>query len=76
MTEAVMHKIFGIPFIPMKRPQWDTFPGAVYTVGSDSILPDGKIIQQPSTHLLSQDFGKMFDVKYSKISKFDHGPLS
>ena len=33
----------------MKRPQWDKFPGAEYTIGSDSILPDGKIIQQPST---------------------------
>jgi prolyl-tRNA synthetase len=64
MTDAVMHKIFGIPFLPMKRPQWDKFPGAEYTVGSDSILPDGKIIQQPSTHLLGQHFSKAFDVKF------------
>ncbi len=64
MTEAVMHKIFGVPFLPMKRPQWDKFPGAEYTVGSDSILPDGKVVQQPSTHLLGQHFAKAFDVKY------------
>lgn len=64
MTESVMHKIFGVPFLPMKRPQWDKFPGAEYTVGSDSILPDGKIIQQPSTHLLGQHFSKAFDVKF------------
>jgi prolyl-tRNA synthetase len=64
MTDAVMHKIFGVPFLPMRRPQWDKFPGAEYTVGSDSILPDGKIIQQPSTHLLGQHFSKAFDVKY------------
>lgn len=64
MTEFVMHKIFGVPFIPMKRPEWDKFPGAEYTVGSDCILPDGKIIQQPSTHMLGQHFSKAFDVKF------------
>jgi len=64
MTENIMHQIFGVPFIPMKRPQWDKFPGAEYTIGSDSILPDGKIIQQPSTHLLGQHFSKAFDIKF------------
>ncbi len=64
MTEDVMHKVFGVPFIPMKRPEWDKFPGAVYTVGSDSLMPDGKIIQQPSTHLINQSFIEAFDVKF------------
>ena len=64
MTEAVMHKVFGVPFLPMRRPQWDKFPGAEYTVGSDSIMPDGKVLQQPSTHMLGQHFSKAFDVKF------------
>ncbi len=64
MTESVMHKIFGVPFLPMRRPQWDKFPGADYTIGSDSIMPDGKIIQQPSTHMLGTNFSKAFDVKF------------
>jgi len=64
MTEAVMHRIFGVPFIPMRRPEWDKFPGADYTIGSDSIMPDGKIIQQPSTHMLGTNFSKAFDVKF------------
>jgi len=64
MTEEVMHKLFGVPFLPMKRPRWDKFPGAEYTIGSDSIMPDGRIIQQPSTHLISQHFSKAFDLKY------------
>lgn len=69
MTEKIMHQIFGVPFLPMKRPQWDKFPGAEYTIGSDSILPDGKIIQQPSTHLLGQHFSKAFDIKFSDESE-------
>ena len=64
MTEEVMHKIFGVPFLPMKRPAWDKFPGAEYTIGSDVVMPDGRVIQQPSTHLISQHFTKAFDVKF------------
>lgn len=64
MTESVMHQIFGIPFLPMKRPEWDKFPGAEYTVAADTILPDGKLLQQPSTHLLGQHFSKAFDIKF------------
>ncbi|MBT6690650.1 proline--tRNA ligase [archaeon] len=64
ITEKLMHKVFGVPFFPMKRPKWDTFPGAVYTIGSDSLMPDGKIIQQPSTHLIKQSFPKSFGVKF------------
>jgi len=64
MTEEVMHKIFGVPFLPMKRPTWDKFPGADYTIGSDVIMPDGRVIQQPSTHLISQHFTKAFGVKF------------
>ena len=64
MTEEVMHKIFGVPFLPMKRPAWDKFPGAEYTIGSDVVMPDGRVIQQPSTHLISQHFVKAFDLKF------------
>jgi prolyl-tRNA synthetase len=74
MTEEVMHKLFGVPFLPMKRPQWDKFPGAVYTVGSDVIMPDGRVIQQPSTHLINQSFVKAFDVKFKDEKEKDKTP--
>jgi len=64
ITEKVMHQQFGIPFLAMKRPTWDTFPGANYTIGSDVLMPDNKFIQQPSTHFLGQDFAKSFNVKF------------
>jgi prolyl-tRNA synthetase len=64
MTENIMHKVFGIPFMFMRRPQWDKFPGAVYTFAADSLMPDGKILQQPSTHLLGQNFAKPFGIKF------------
>lgn len=64
-TEKVMHQIFCVPFLPMKRPAWDKFAGAEYTIGSDVLMPDGKLIQQPSTHLMGQKFSKAFDAKFT-----------
>jgi prolyl-tRNA synthetase len=63
-TEEIMHQKFGIPFFPMKRPIWDKFAGAEYTIGSDVIMPDGKLLQQPSTHFLGQHFAKAFNVVF------------
>ncbi|MFH0711903.1 MAG: proline--tRNA ligase [archaeon] len=74
MTKEVMHKIFGVPFLAMKRPEWDKFPGAEYTIGSDSILPDGRIIQQPSTHLIGQHFVKAFDLSFKDNKGKDKVP--
>ncbi|MEM5812105.1 MAG: proline--tRNA ligase [Candidatus Aenigmatarchaeota archaeon] len=65
ITENVMHKVFGIPFIFFKRPEWDKFAGAVYTFAADTLMPDGKVIQQPSTHFLGQNFSKPFGIKFT-----------
>lgn len=64
MTENVMHKVYGIPFLSIQRPEWDKFPGAVHTYVADTIMPDGKILQQPSTHLLGQNFAKGFRIRF------------
>jgi prolyl-tRNA synthetase len=64
ITEKIMHQKLGIPFLPMKRPEWDKFAGAEYTIGSDALMPDGRLIQQPSTHLMGQKFSKAFNAKF------------
>jgi len=63
----ITEKIFGqlsIPFIFFQRPAWDKFAGAVNTYASDTLMPDGRILQLPSTHYLGQNFSKPFDVKF------------
>ncbi|MBU0977112.1 MAG: hypothetical protein KKD18_01720, partial [Nanoarchaeota archaeon] len=47
-----------------ERPAWDRFHGAHRTFAADALNPDGRVVQQPSTHLLKQDFAKVFDVKF------------
>jgi len=63
-TKEVLHDIFGLPFIFFERPAWDRFPGAQRTFAADVLNPDGKVVQQPSTHLLKQDFAKAFNVQF------------
>jgi len=64
ITETIMHQKLGIPFLAIKRPDWDKFAGAEYTIGSDVLMPDGRVIQQPSTHFMGQKFSKVFDAKF------------
>ncbi|MEK6891003.1 MAG: aminoacyl--tRNA ligase-related protein, partial [Nanoarchaeota archaeon] len=63
-TKEVLHDIYGLPFIFFKRPEWDKFAGAKHTFAADVLNPDGKVVQQPSTHLLNDSFAKAFDVKF------------
>jgi prolyl-tRNA synthetase len=62
-TNAIFGE-FGVPFIFLERPQWDKFPGAVSTYAADTMMPDGRVLQLPSTHLLGQNFARAFDVKF------------
>ena len=64
ITETMLHQEFAIPFLFFKRPQWDKFPGAINTYAADTILPNGKMLQLPSTHLLGTKFTETFDVKF------------
>lgn len=52
----------GVPYILSKRPKWDTFPGADYTMAFDTIMPDGKTLQIGTIHNLNQTFAKTYDV--------------
>ncbi|PIT84220.1 proline--tRNA ligase [Candidatus Micrarchaeota archaeon CG10_big_fil_rev_8_21_14_0_10_45_29] len=64
MSKQVLTEKLGIPFVFFQRPQWDKFPGAVNTFAADTLMPDGKALQLPSTHLLGQNFSKAFDVAF------------
>lgn len=64
ITEDIVHLELGIPFIFFKRPEWDKFAGAEDTFAADTMLPDGKVCQVATTHLLGQRFTKAFNVKY------------
>ncbi len=53
-----------LPYLISKRPDWDKFAGANYTIAFDTIMPDGRTLQIGSTHLLGQNFSKSFNVTF------------
>ncbi|MFH0896442.1 MAG: aminoacyl--tRNA ligase-related protein, partial [Candidatus Bathyarchaeota archaeon] len=63
-TENVVHGKYAIPFLFFQRPEHDKFAGAIHTYAADTLIPDGRILQLPSTHLLGQNFSKPFDIKF------------
>ncbi len=56
-----------LPYFISRRPDWDKFAGANYTIAFDTIMPDGRTLQIGSTHLLGQNFSKSFNVTFESI---------
>ncbi|MEM1938552.1 MAG: proline--tRNA ligase [Acidilobaceae archaeon] len=53
----------GIPYIISRRPEWDKFAGALYTIAFDTLMPDSRVMQIGTAHHLGQNFTKVFDFK-------------
>ncbi len=62
------YRRLAIPTIVSKRPDWDKFPGADYTMAVDTLMPDGKTLQIGTAHHLGSNFAKTFDIKYEDRS--------
>ena len=56
-------------FLILRRPKYDTFAGAIYSVAYDSPLPDGRTLQIGTTHNLGQGFSKAFDITFQDKDK-------
>ena len=54
----------AVPFMINKRPDWDKFPGADFTMAFDTMMPDGKSLQVGTVHLLGTKFAKTFEITY------------
>ncbi len=64
---ALYKKFFdelAIPYVITRRPDWDKFPGAEYSIAFDTLMPDGKTMQIATIHLLGESFARTFDIKY------------
>ncbi|MDH7593663.1 MAG: proline--tRNA ligase [Methanomicrobiales archaeon] len=53
-----------VPVIVSKRPEWDKFPGADYTIAIDTVMPDGKTLQIGTVHHLGDHFSMTFGIMF------------
>lgn len=63
LTAALCEKLC-LPYVLSKRPDWDKFPGAHYTVAADAMLPELKTLQIATHHHYKDNFAKPYDIKY------------
>ena len=56
-----------MPYMLLKRTEWDKFPGAYYTVGIDTTLIKGRSLQLGSIHHYHENFSRPFDIKYEDL---------
>ncbi|RAH13622.1 MAG: proline--tRNA ligase [Methanobacteriota archaeon] len=66
IVSRLMEK-FALPTIISRRPTWDTFPGAWYTIAIDVIMPNGRTLQVASVHHYRDQWAKAFNIRYENI---------
>ena len=53
-----------IPYSLLVRTEWDKFPGAYYTVGLDTAMPNGRMLQIGSIHHYRTNFSVPYNITY------------
>ena len=61
------YRDLGVPIIISKRPDWDKFPGADFTMAVDAVMPDGRTLQIGTVHHLGDHFSKTFGITYEDV---------
>jgi prolyl-tRNA synthetase len=53
-----------LPYVLSKRPEWDKFAGAYYTISIDVLMPSGRTLQIGSIHQYRDNFAKPYEISY------------
>jgi prolyl-tRNA synthetase len=60
----VYEDLLAIPVIPGTKTESEKFPGALYTLTLESLMPDKRATQCATTHNLGQHFSEAFDITF------------
>jgi len=63
ILENIMKQLC-IPYSLFVRTEWDKFPGAHYTVGLDTVMPNGRMLQIGSIHHYRTNFSIPYNITY------------
>ncbi len=70
IANRLLHKLC-LPYLFSKRPDWDKFAGAFYTISIDVLMPSGRTLQIGSIHQYRDNFAKPYEISY-ETEKGDH----
>ncbi len=54
----------SLPYILSKRPEWDKFAGAFYTISIDVLMPSFRTLQLGSIHQYKDNFSKPYEISF------------
>lgn len=61
---AALARELALPYLINRRPEWDKFAGAFYSLGADTITPTGKTLQVATIHHYKDNFAKPYNITY------------
>lgn len=64
MYEDFDRNFLALPVLTGKKSPKETFAGAEYTMTTEALAKDGKVIQAGTSHLLGQTFAKAFNIRF------------
>lgn len=67
----VAGKVFsdlGMEYLLSRRPEWDKFAGADYSIGLDVVMPSGRLLQLGSVHQYKTNFSVPYEIEYETES--------
>jgi prolyl-tRNA synthetase len=59
-----MAEAFALPYLSIRRPEWDKFPGAFYSVAFDIPVGGAKTLQIGSVHHYRENFAAPYGIRY------------
>ncbi len=64
---ARMAEAFALPFLAVRRPDWDKFAGAYYSIALDIPLGGGRTLQIGSVHHYRENFSGPYGIRYEAV---------
>jgi prolyl-tRNA synthetase len=59
-----MARSLALPYVPIRRPDWDKFPGAFYSIALDIPVGEARTLQIGSIHHYRENFAKPYGIGY------------
>lgn len=65
----IYRKLFrrlALPYLLVRKPRWELFPGALGAFEFYVVMPDGKVLETGSVNNLGQAFSRVFGIRFEK----------
>ncbi|MEM4730031.1 MAG: proline--tRNA ligase [Thermoplasmata archaeon] len=57
-------ELLCLDYMVFRRPEWDKFPGAHYSLACDTLMPDGRTLQIGTIHQYRDNFARAYGITY------------